>query len=536
MPAFSRRSALQFGGLSVLGAAAVGVPVGNAVRAKAAGTLGKNDMPARFTRPMPRPAELPVKRYEDYGYGPVPYYQVNQQVATARISPKFDTRLLTYNGTFPGPTVRMERGTPSVLCVRNKLPQFHPSYGHEIRTSTHLHGSASLPQYDGYANDMTPTGYYKEYRYPNNQNARTIWYHDHQLHYTAQNVNSGLAGMYIIHDEMEKALLPQGKYDVPLIVSDCILDSKGQLMHLDNSHSGLWGDIVLVNGVPWPYFEVEPRVYRFRILAASVGRSWRWALSNGLPFHVVATDGGLMPKTQTVQSFRHGMAERYEVLVDFRNVPVGTKIDLNNLSNDNNVDYDFTNKVMQFRVVAASPTSPPVSAYTIPTTLYDTNEVMTLKRSDATKKRYFRLHKNNGLWVINGETWDEVTASNFRHVQADPGLGDVEVWTIENKGGGWFHPTHIHLVDFQILSRNGKPPLAHELGPKDVVYVGENESVDVLMRFGPHRGRYMVHCHNVSHEDHDMMTQFSVGMPKDWTYDDNDPVAADPCKYDDLDD
>jgi len=166
--------------------------------------------------------------------------------------------------------------------------------------------------------------------------------------------------------------------------------------------------------------------------------------------------------------------------------------------------------------------------------LSGTNEVMTLKASDATKKRYFRLHKDLDLWVINGETWDEVAASNFRHVQADPDLGDVEIWTIENKGGGWFHPTHIHLVDFRILSRNGGPPHPWERGPKDVVYVGENERVELLMRFGPHRGRYMVHCHNVSHEDHDMMTQFSVGMSDDWTWDENDPVAADPCKYDDL--
>jgi FtsP/CotA-like multicopper oxidase with cupredoxin domain len=534
MPAFTRRSALQFGGLSVLGAAAVGVPVGNAVRAKAAGTLAKGDMPARFTRPLPIPRPMGARGTVTRGGRTMPLYEVVERATSARISPKWDTTLLGYNGSVPGPLVVAERGQPLALRVRNKLPALHPVYGHELRTSTHLHGSASLPQYDGYANDMTPVGYYKDYEYPNAQNARTLWYHDHQLHYTAQNVNSGLAAMYVLHDDMERALLPQGKYDVPLVVGDLILDSRGQLMHNDNSHSGLWGDIVTVNGAPWPYLEVEPRVYRFRILAGSVGRSWRWSLSNGLPFHVVATDGGLMPKTQTVQSFRHGMAERYEVLVDFRQIPVGTRIDLNNLSNDNNIDYDFTNKVMQFRVVPAARDSPPASAYTIPTTLFDTNEVMTLKASDAVKRRYFRLHRKNGLWAINDETWDEVTASNFRHVQADPGLGDVEIWTIENKGGGWFHPTHIHLVDFQILSRNGRPPLPHERGPKDVVYVGENESVDLLMKFGPHRGRYMVHCHNVSHEDHDMMTQFSVGLPKDWTWDDNDPVAADPCKYDDL--
>ena len=250
---------------------------------------------------------------------------------------------------------------------------------------------------------------------------------------------------------------------------------------------------------------------------------------------VVGTDGGLVPQTQTVPSFRHGMAERYEVLIDFRGIAPGTKIDLNNLSNKNNVDYDFTNKVMQFRVVAEKNDAESLAHknYVMPTTLFPDNEVMTLTKADATKKRYFRLHKENDLWVINGETWAPVVESNFRHVQADPDLGDVEIWTIENKGGGWFHPTHIHLVDFQILSRNGKAPFAWEKGPKDVVYVGEGESVDLLIKFGPHRGRYMMHCHNLSHEDNDMMTQFSVGLGEN-EYDPNDPITADPCKYDNL--
>jgi FtsP/CotA-like multicopper oxidase with cupredoxin domain len=84
---------------------------------------------------------------------------------------------------------------------------------------------------------------------------------------------------------------------------------------------------------------------------------------------------------------------------------------------------------------------------------------------------------------------------------------------------------HIHLIDFQILSRNGRAPFAYERGPKDVVYVGEGETVEVLMRFGPHRGRYMVHCHNLPHEDHDMMTQFRVGR-KAYEWDENDPIEA----------
>ena len=100
----------------------------------------------------------------------------------------------------------------------------------------------------------------------------------------------------------------------------------------------------------------------------------------------------------------------------------------------------------------------------------------------------------------------------------------MEIWEISNHSGGWFHPTHIHLVDFKILSRNGAAPFPYEQGPKDVVYVGENETVRLLMKFEG-RGKYMIHCHNLVHEDHDMMTQYEVIDPEDPG---DDPLSA-PC-------
>ncbi len=116
-------------------------------------------------------------------------------------------------------------------------------------------------------------------------------------------------------------------------------------------------------------------------------------------------------------------------------------------------------------------------------------------------------------------------------VSANPKLGATEIWEFENKSGGWFHPMHIHLIDFKILSRDGRAPFPYERGPKDVVYVGENETVRVLMKFGPHKGRYMVHCHNLPHEDHSMMFQFRVGPIADDTID-CDPMLADPAHLD----
>jgi spore coat protein A, manganese oxidase len=113
--------------------------------------------------------------------------------------------------------------------------------------------------------------------------------------------------------------------------------------------------------------------------------------------------------------------------------------------------------------------------------------------------------REDGLWTINGKIWDPERSD------ADVGLNDVEIWELTNKSGGWFHPLHIHLIDFKILDRNGKPPFAYERGPKDTVYIGENETVRVIARFRPNQGKYMMHCHNLVHEDHDMMTNFDVG-------------------------
>src|SRR3954447_26029200 len=112
-------------------------------------------------------------------------------------------------------------------------------------------------------------------------------------------------------------------------------------------------------------------------------------------------------------------------------------------------------------------------------------------------------------------------------MDAAPGQDDVEIWTFDNRSGGWFHPIHVHLTDFKILDRNGQPPLPYEVGPKDVgpkdvAYAGEGEVVRVIAKFGPRRGKYMMHCHNVIHEDHDMMTNFEAGTGGP------DPVAAAP--------
>ena len=545
----NRRDILKLAGVTVVGGVALSVPLGRGAQAKGSvSLLSPENFPKQFSTTISKiPAAVPKM------IGGVAHYDFtmkrdpNAQILTSSLK----TPVFGYNGTFPGPRIELNRGTRAVVRHHNELPAVGP-FGSPARTSVHLHGSASLPEYDGYANDTTGVGEYKDYRYPNHQPARTLWYHDHGVHWTAQQAYGGLAAMYVMHDKQEQELLPKGQFDIPLMVNDASFEADGSLWYEDNLHSGLWGDVLLVNGRPWPVMQVQRRTYRFRVLNCSISRSYSWRLSNGMPLQVVATDGGLMPKGVAVTSMRHGGAERYEIVIDFSRVPAGTKrIELLNDSNKNNIDYDSTNKVMAFDLLDTPVTKTRVK-FDQPTVQepdptwnrnYDgfplvRSEVMDLDPNGNYPRRHFRLKRDDltGEFRIDDRTWAMVEASDFTSVMADPEIGAVEVWEFENGSGGWFHPVHVHLVDFRIIERSGGVGrvLPYEEGPKDVMYVGEGETVSVLIKFtrpggdpSVEGGRYMVHCHNLPHEDHDMMSQFSVGKVN-FGNDPHDPIKAVP--------
>jgi FtsP/CotA-like multicopper oxidase with cupredoxin domain len=563
----SRRDLMKYG---VLGSAALLLPVERLARTQ----LRINDrmptsgLPKPFTLPFQTPpVPTPVKS------GNYDFYTMHMRASSVNVlgPGKPNTVIWGYAmtdqagnvspATTPGPTIHVERGRRVAVRHFQSLPATHPDQLYPSTTSVHLHGSASLPQYDGYASDTTATGHFKDYFYPNLQDARTLWYHDHGIHHTANNAYMGLAAQYHLHDDLERRLgIPVGEpYDVPLIIRDAMFAKNGQLIYDDHSESGVYGDVVLVNGVPWPNMRVTKRKYRFRILNAGISRSYKFRLSTGDPFAVIGTDGGLMNQPQLVSSFRHGMAERYEVIIDFSKYKVGQKIQLLNDSPKNNIDYDTTKNVMQFEVVGEAPRDGTgnIPNNTLPAQLNDNFDVMGLTAKDAKVTRNFKFERKNGHWTVNGETWEDVIDSDYKRAVANPGVGDVEIWELENKSGGWFHPVHIHLIDFKILDRNGKAPFAYELGPKDVVYVGENEKVRVIMKFDDARGRsedlkirqktdpaatilparegrYMMHCHNLVHEDHDMMVQFEVGKnggdPWSPGREDKDPEGDAPTK------
>jgi spore coat protein A, manganese oxidase len=537
----SRRDLLKLG---VLASASLYLPLERFARAKDMESL--TALPTPFTAAFQRPPDLDLR-------GSAGRLEVTmRQVQAPILGPgRPQTNLWAYTATDPkdqtktliNPTIHVDKGQPIEVAQVNGLPARHPVHGYESWVSVHLHGSASLPQYDGYANDVIKPGQRKVYKYPNAQGARTLWYHDHGVHRTAKNAYAGLAAQYHLHDQMEKdSGIPTGQHDIPLILRDALFARDGSLLWDDNSESSLMGDVILVNGVPWPVMQVEKRRYRFRILNASLSRSFKLSVSDPrVKMTVIATDGGFMPKPVQVSSLRIGMAERYEVILDFTGVvdPLGAgtaQVVLQSAEVKNNVDFAHTRKIMKFNVArgTVTDTSQIPSYFYTPTapkpgaTYMGPEEVMGLTEAMATKRRTLRFERNNGMWTVNGATWDSVMASGYTNVVADPAPGSIEVWDFVNTSGGWFHPIHVHLIDFKILSRNGRAPFAYEQGPKDVAYVGEGETVRMVAKFGPHEGKYMIHCHNLVHEDHDMMQQFRVG-PEKGAADPNHPVNAAPA-------
>ena len=504
----SRRDLLKLG---FFGSAALMLPAERIARTQLAiaDRLPASRLPQPFTVPFAvPPVATPVARTVD-----TDLYSIAQVEAPVEILPGLKTPIWGYNGITPGPTIVVPQGRKTLVRQLCNLPAVHPTLRYNVWSSTHLHGSASLPEYDGYASDFTNPGEYKDYQYPNFQNARTLWYHDHGVHITAPNAYMGLAAMYILHDQHELALpIPHGIYDVPLIVKDAMFTSSGELIFDDNGGTGAGRACSATSSSSTAArgrrCRSQRRKYRFRLLNASVSRSYLLALSTGDPFTVIGTDGGLMPAPAETTTLRFGMAERYEVIVDFAKYPIGTRVVLQNLGPENNIDFDTTGVVMAFDVAADA-------AHTlnnaVPPVINPDNEVMRLAPSQAVTTRTCASSARAASGRSTARPGRTSSTAASPRSSPSPKLGDVEIWELENSSNGWFHPVHIHLVDFQILDRNGGPPLPYERGPKDVVYVGEGETVRVLMRFGPQIGRYMMHCHNLVHEDHDMMVQFEVG-------------------------
>ncbi|PVI08271.1 oxidase cueO precursor [Periconia macrospinosa] len=461
-----------------------------------------------FQNKLPIPPEKsPKYTYTNQTTGAqIDYYEFEIKEFESQIYPNLKpAKLVGYDGVSPGPTIRVKRGRESVVRFVNKA---------KLATSVHLHGSYSRAPFDGWAEDLTEPGSYKDYYYPNKQSARTLWYHDHAVSQTAVNAYFGQAGFYILEDGAENALgLPKGSYDLALALASKQYNSDGTLFSPAAERDSLWGDVIHVNGQPWPYHSVEPRKYRLRFLDTSVSRAFKLTFETDdnkkIPFHVIASDAGLLPKPVQSDNLEISMAERWELVVDF-SAYAGKNITVKNARDvQADEDYNSTNKVMRFVV---GNTVSNTENNNLPSTLRN----VPLPPNKSGVDRQFKLERSNGEWQINDVTFADVN----NRILAKPPRGAVEVWEFST-GGGWSHPIHVHLVDFQVIyrkgSRDGVLPYEKE-ALKDVVLLGKSETVRVIARFAPWDGVYMFHCHNLIHEDHDMMAAFNVTSLGDWGY------------------
>ena len=482
------------------------------------------------------------------------------------------TTVWGFQGSYPGPTLEARQGIPVQVQWINDLPTSHflpidnSIHGAEstqppVRNVVHLHGHKIWPQDDGYPEAWsTPDGktgpYYNSnpYVYPNDQPATTLWYDDHGLGITRLNNYAGLSGIYLIRSSSEDALnLPQRPYEIPLVVQDRMFNSDGSLLYptaVGGTHPQwipeFFGDTVLVNGKVWPYLEVEPRKYRFRLLNGSNARFYHLTVqecdgngkpngSPGPPIFQIGTDGGLLPAALKLTDFLIAPAERFDFVIDFAGLRGKSFV----FQNDAPAPYPsggevVPNDVMMFRVTKslAAPDTSSLPSKLSDISLYD--PALTVRERNLPLTEIDRPSDDFPvIGMLDQLHWSDA-------VTEDPQVGALEIWNLVNATDD-AHPIHVHLVQFQAWERrpfdkntflaSGQvvftgppvPPDANERPAwKDTIKAYPHMVTRILAKFDLPTGtqvtpgqrfRYVWHCHMLEHEDNEMMRPFEVVAP-----------------------
>lgn len=449
------------------------------------------------------------------------------------------------------PVIVARYGSPALLRMHNDLPLDHQGFG-TPEISTHLHNLHAPSESDGFPGDyysadkggptLSAPGGYKDHSYPNIcagynelRNGRgdprealgTLFFHDHCLDFTAANVYRGLAGFYLLYDELDSgdendpnpdALhLPSRAYDYPLNICDRRFDLNGMLFFDQLNPEGTLGDKVLVNGKIEPVLNVAARKYRLRLLNSGPSRFYALYLVDAnnrvQPFTYIANDGNLLPAPLYNQTkVELGVAERGDIIVDFSQYPLGTELYL-----VNRLRQDSTRGPKDIRApgtpvlkLVVNRTAPDNSR--VPAKLRELRPITADELKNAPVRRWV-FSRKGGLWTVNEQIF------NVQRVSAQIRQGSYEIWELVSPSGGWHHPVHIHFEEGRVLSKvvNGKsvPVPAHERGRKDVFVLGENSSTRIFLRFRDFAGKYVMHCHNMIHEDHMMMVRWDIEADDD---------------------
>ncbi|HKN98041.1 MAG TPA: multicopper oxidase family protein [Pseudonocardiaceae bacterium] len=422
-----------------------------------------------FTMPMIVPAELRPMR-SLFG---TDNYRIAMRPAKVELVPGVPSDLLTYDGTFVGPTIRARSGRTVRVTFDNQLPD---------AATVHLHGSHVTPFNDGQPMNTFAPGESRTYVYDNSWPAQTMWYHDHNHPLVAQHVYHGLHGFYIVEDDFERSLhLPRDEYDVPIMLAESTFDDSGVLTY---DFFDFDRPTILVNGRPQPFFRVAARKYRIRLLNGSNHGVLTLDLG-GAEMLQIASDQGLLPAPVPLTKLVLSPAERADLIVDFSRYRLGSHVTLNEtrgpiLRFDVDRHAHDTSRVPR-RMRPMEP-APPVAA---------TREVVLSTNFDTIES------------YINGKVYD-MDRIDFRMR-----LNTSEIWSIKNIDtdfGGVDHAFHLHHVKFRVLDRDGAPPQPWESGWKDTVLCSAGSTVRVQVVInGSETGTYVCHCHMLEHEEAGMM-------------------------------
>ncbi|MBT2695750.1 multicopper oxidase domain-containing protein [Bacillus sp. ISL-55] len=502
----------------------------------------------KFVDELPIPPVLtPLSQGEDSAY-----YEIEMKCGSHKFHRDLnETIIYGFNGIYPGPTIETRRGETLHVKWINHLPLDHflpvdPTLHDsmplkpEVRTVVHLHGANVAPDSDGHPQAWFSRNYgyvgkkfsREVYLYPNDQQATTLWYHDHAIGVTRLNVYAGLAGFYLIHDSKEEKLdLPTGKYDIPLMIQDKTFREDGSLFYPPAPIVRAFiGNTMVVNGKVWPYLNVEPRKYRFRMLNTSNTNGFDFLLldenMNQHPFWQIGTDGGLIERTQRIEKFPLDPAERLDVIIDFSKL-AGRTITLRTEELNLQGEIEpFKRDVMQFRVGLECEGE---DESEIPRKLSNLKQ-LNPRRGRLKTRRFVMTQDGNRLTINHLGFMDAATEK--------PEIDSVEIWELASPTfnpnsplgipPNITHPIHLHLVQFQILNRQDfdvnnfneeewinsgegiilgekHDPHPSENGWKDTVRVEPGKVTRIIVPFRNYTGEYVWHCHILEHEDNDMM-------------------------------
>ena len=458
------------------------------------------------------------------------YFNLNIQKGLSQILPGKATPTWGINQPFLGTTLRAKKGDSVHINVSNSLSR---------TTTLHWHGVKLPAKADGGPHQPIHPGKTWLSEYEINQPAASLWYHAHQMHETGEQVYNGLAGMFIVDDDESKLLGLPSEYgidDFPVIIQDKEINKDGSFEYIgrfdvEAGMMGKMGETILVNGVTNSLLSAQKSLIRLRILNGSNARIYNLQFDDNRSFKIIASDGGLLEESVSVNNITIAPAERIEIVVD---VSDGARITLihnaqmDGMGNMESSEMGFFEKIAMsifaddsppknYNIFQIDASKALPSSATVPIKLSTHQDIsqepiaerrtMLLKMEDDSPftTMTVAILGSKDLMTINGKSMD------INRIDEVVKAGTVEVWKIVN-ASMMAHPFHIHNVQFKVLNKMHGIK-GHELGYKDVVLVQPGETLEVVMKFPDFRDDktpYMYHCHILEHEDRGMMGQFVV--------------------------